>query len=76
MLTSNAKPRRTRLFVIKDMRMFQNSIKKACSMMNMAGIAIENEVVETDNTIEYRISIPKSAVYEKRQEEKSTVNAI
>lgn len=76
LLNSDAKPKRTRLFVVKDMRMFHNSIKKACSMMNMAGIPVENITSETEDRIEYYISIPKSAVYEKPKEERAAVSAV
>lgn len=57
---------RTRLFVIKDMKMFHNSIAKAVNLMNLAGIPIENQKKEDESYIEYTIRIPKSAVYKEK----------
>lgn len=54
---------RTRLFVVKDLRMFQNSINKAVSMMSLAGIPVDSVKHETDDYIEYVIKVPKAAVY-------------
>lgn len=53
----------TRIFVIKDMRMFMNSIQKAISTMNQAGIPVDTSKVENDNYVELHIKIPKTAVY-------------
>lgn len=57
---------RTRLFVVKDMRMFQNSINKAISLMSLAGIAIDSQKKESEEYIEYHIKIPKNAVYKSK----------
>lgn len=53
----------TRIFVIKDMRMFMNSIQKAISTMNQAGIPVDTSRTEDDNYVEVRIKIPKASVY-------------
>lgn len=63
MLVDSSRPTATRLFVIKDMRIFMNSIKKAVSTMNAAGIPIDTTQTEYDAFVEVRIKIPKSAVY-------------
>lgn len=56
----------TRIFVIKDMRMFMNSIQKAITTMNQAGIPIDTSKTENDNFVEVHIKIPKSAVYHEK----------
>lgn len=53
----------TRIFVIKDMRMFMNSIQKAVTTMNQAGIPVDTSKIENDNFVEVHIKIPKAAVY-------------
>lgn len=54
---------RTRLFVVKDVRMFKNSINKAVALMSMAGIPVEKRENESDEFLEYHIRIPKSSAY-------------
>lgn len=63
LLQNKEQKKPTRLFVVKDMRMFRNSINKACSLMQLAGIPVDQKVMETEEKIEYCITIPKSAVY-------------
>lgn len=46
-------------FIVKDMRLFTNSINKAVSMLNSAGIPAVSRRVETDLAIEYIINVPK-----------------
>lgn len=53
----------TRIFIIKDMRMFMNSIQKAVTTMNQAGIPVDTAKIENDNYVEVHIKIPKAAVY-------------
>lgn len=45
--------------VIKDIRLFYNTIKKAVTTMRKSGINATEEKTETDNFIEYRIRIEK-----------------
>lgn len=66
LVSKSENTKRTRLFIVKDMRMFHNSITKAVNMMNMAGIPIENQKKEDEAYIEYTIRIPKNAVYKER----------
>lgn len=58
----------TKIFIVKDMRIFINSIKKAVLMMNQAGIPVDSAKSETEEYIEYTIRIPKTAVYKRRSE--------
>lgn len=53
----------TRIFVIKDMRVFMNSIQKAISTMNQAGISVDSFKRENDEFVEVLIKIPKESVY-------------
>lgn len=53
----------TKIFIIKDLRMFLNSIQKAVSTMNQAGIPVDSSKIENDKFVEVHIKIPKSAVY-------------
>lgn len=63
LLHSEEKQNPKKLFIVKDMRMFHNSISKAVKMMSQAGIQIENSKKEDEDFIEYTIRIPKYQVY-------------
>ena len=45
--------------IIKDIRLFYNTIDKAVSTMRMSGINATEEKTETDDFVEYRIRIAK-----------------
>lgn len=45
--------------VIKDVRIFVNTINKAIDTMRLAGIDAQSNKTDTDNFIEYTIKIPK-----------------
>lgn len=44
---------------IKDARLFKNSLNKMVDTMNLSGIKVVSETFETENGIEYRVTIPK-----------------
>lgn len=46
-------------FVVKDIRLFVNSINKAIKVMKHSGIAATSERKEDDNFIKYTVTIPK-----------------
>ncbi len=46
--------------VIKDIRIFMNTINKAIDTMRLAGIEAQANKTDTDNFIEYTIKIPKA----------------
>lgn len=48
--------------VIKDVRIFVNTINKAVDTMRLAGIDAKSEKTENNNFIEYTIQIPKKQV--------------
>jgi ParB family chromosome partitioning protein len=52
-----------RVFILKDMRVFLNSIQKAVGTMNQAGIPVNTTKTENEDYVELHIRIPKSAVY-------------
>jgi ParB family chromosome partitioning protein len=45
--------------VIKDIRIFSNTIKQAIDLMNQSGIKATSEKNENDDYIEYIVRIPK-----------------
>lgn len=56
----------TRLFVVKDVRLFLNTIKKAVKTMEVAGIPVNSVQEETDDYVEYKVRIPKTAIYKNK----------
>lgn len=47
--------------IIKDLRIFMNTINKAIDTMRLSGIDAKRSQRETDEYIEYKVMIPKSA---------------
>lgn len=45
--------------VIGDPKLFSNSLNKMVDTMNLSGIRVLSETRETENSIEYRVTIPK-----------------
>lgn len=64
----NNKKQGTSKAVIKDVRIFVNTINKAIDIMRLAGIDAQSDKTDTDNFIEYTIRIPKKQITD---EEKS-----
>lgn len=59
-LSPQAKP--TRVFIIKDLRLFLNTVNKAVATMEQAGIHVDTTKEEDEEFIQYTIRVPKSAV--------------
>ncbi len=53
----------TRLFVVKDLRIFMNTITKAVSTMRLAGIEVDTSKQEDEEYIHYLVKIPKKSAY-------------
>ncbi len=53
--------------VIKDFRIFLNTINRAVDTMRVAGIDAQSNKTETGNFIEYTIRIPKSQIQKPKQ---------
>lgn len=68
-MQSNAEPAPTpqtpptRLFVVKDMRVFLNTIAKAVTTMKQAGIEIDTDQREDEEYIHVSMKIPKKSAY-------------
>lgn len=65
LLNSNPKDKKKQGFskaVIKDVRIFVNTINKAVDTMRLAGIDAQADKTDTDNFIEYTIRIPKKQI--------------
>ena len=58
----NDKKQGTSKAVIKDVRIFVNTINKAIDTMRLAGIDAQSDKTDTDNFIEYTIRIPKKQI--------------
>ncbi|MCD8026321.1 MAG: hypothetical protein LUF33_05200 [Clostridiales bacterium] len=66
MLNSCPKPERKKgssKAVIKDVRIFVNTINKAVDTMRLAGIDAQSGKTDTDNFIEYTIRISKKQIF-------------
>jgi ParB family chromosome partitioning protein len=65
-LTDNSvKPKRNVVRIFKDVRIFVNTVNKAIETMKASGINAESDKTETDEYIEFRVKIPKTAQTEK-----------
>ncbi|MEG1869341.1 MAG: ParB/RepB/Spo0J family partition protein [Oscillospiraceae bacterium] len=56
-------PQNKNLIIVKDVRIFLNSIQKAIDVMKQSGICAASTKREDDNTITYTVTIPKNNVY-------------
>lgn len=56
------------LFVVKDMRLFLNSMKKAVGVMNDCGISAEDDIKEEKDYITYTVTIKKDDLNRKLEE--------
>lgn len=61
-VTTSAKQEKR--FIIKDVRIFVNTINKAVDTMRMSGINAMSKKLETEDYIEYTVKIPKSEATE------------
>ncbi len=52
-----------RLFIVKDLRIFMNTIKKATDTMKQSGINAKTEIKEDEENVVYTIRIPKKSAY-------------
>lgn len=55
------KPKRNVIKIFKDIRIFVNTVNKAIETMKAAGIDAESDKTETEDYIEFRVKIPKTA---------------
>jgi ParB family chromosome partitioning protein len=64
LLKPKGKP--TRLLVIKDLRIFINTLNRSVDIMRQAGIHVDAQKQEDENFIRFLITVPKSAVTRSR----------
>lgn len=57
---------RNRLFVVRDLRIFLNTIDKALETMRLSGIKAQTQVQEESDELVYTIRIPKESAYKKK----------
>lgn len=55
-----------RLFVVRDLRIFFNTIDKALETMRLSGIKAQTQVQEENDEVVYTIRIPKESAYKKK----------
>jgi len=65
LLEEQNRPKTMKTIIIKDMRIFLNSINKAVKMMQSAGINVSHQKQEHQSHVELTIRIPKDSVYNK-----------
>jgi len=65
LLDEQGRPQTIKTIIIKDMRIFLNSINKAVKMMQSAGIHVTYDKKDLDDQIHVTITIPKASVYRK-----------
>lgn len=62
-LQTPPKKKPTKFFVLRDFRIFMNTISQAVSTMKMAGIEIDTRQEEDEEYIHYTMRIPKHSAY-------------
>ncbi len=75
-LMSEPENKPTRLFVVKDLRIFMNTINKALSTMVESGIKASSEQTEDEDFISIRIRSQKECVPQKEHRIKSTTSKV
>ena len=61
MMQQNNPPKGARLFIVRDLRIFNHAIENAIDMMKQAGIDAVSKKTEDEQKITYTVVIPKSA---------------
>ena len=62
--TVNSAPKQEKKFVVRDVRIFVNTINKAVDTMRLSGINAVSKKLETEEYIEYTVQIPKTEATE------------
>ncbi|MEG2295348.1 MAG: chromosome partitioning protein ParB, partial [Oscillospiraceae bacterium] len=53
-----------KILVVKDVRVFMNTVNKAVQIMKYAGLSIDTDKTEDENYINYIVKIPKVQAYQ------------
>lgn len=64
--TVSSSPKQEKKFVVRDVRIFVNTINKAVDTMRLSGINAVSKKLETEEYIEYTVQIPKREATEKK----------
>ena len=59
--------RANRIFIVKDVKIFLNTVEKAIAVMKQSGIAAQSQRMDAEDYIEYTIRIPNKAPRIRRQ---------
>ena len=70
-VTITAAPKQDKKFVIRDVRIFVNTINKAVDTMRLSGINAVSKKMETEDYIEYTVKIPKSEAVDSKEKKSS-----
>ena len=65
-------PKQEKKFIVRDVRIFVNTINKAVDTMRLSGINAVAKKLETDSYIEYSVKIPKSEATEKHKKSEAS----
>ena len=68
-------PKQEKKFVIRDVRIFVNTINKAVDTMRLSGINAVSRKLETEEYIEYTVQIPKSEATQARNSKRNSKTA-
>lgn len=60
-------PKQEKRFIIRDVRIFVNTINKAVDTMRLSGINAVSKKMETEDYIEYSVKIPKAEATDKNK---------
>ena len=71
-VSAHKNPRSPRKLVLKDIRIFYNTIDRAIAIVKQAGVAVESERVDGDDMIELTIRIPKTVDVSRETSESDT----
>ena len=56
------------IFIVKDLRIFVNSINKTIDIMKQSGIYADSQIKEDEEYVTYTIKIPKQSIYKKSKQ--------
>lgn len=68
-------PKQEKKFVVRDVRIFVNTINKAVDTMRLSGINAVSRKLETEEYIEYTVQIPKSEATQARNSKRNPKTA-
>lgn len=72
---NSPKPKKNVVKIFKDVRIFVNTVNKAIETMKASGIDAQSNKIETEDYIEFRVKIPKTADTDKPLKVLNTIQA-